>query len=493
MKKLNTVIACALGCLMMMSSVVAQENLVCGMPDVSSKWTDQYLATRGAYSKTDALLYVPMTVHIVGSDSGEGYTPINSILNALCTMNEDFVEANIQFYIQGNFRYINDSDFFDHSSLGVGYAKHDDYGVSNTINCYIVSNAGDAAGYATGINSNGVVIRKAEMQTGNHTWAHEIGHALSLYHPFRGWEGQDFNYENTAPERIGGRLVERLDGSNCSLAADGFCDTSPDYLSNRWNCDEGGKSIIVQKDPSGQTFKSDGSNIMSYSSDPCQNKFSEEQIQAMRANLQSVKSNFLNQSMPAPLINDLTAAPVLPGKGEDIDVNAAFLQWEAVPDASLYLIDVSIVPTFAGPITDTYTSNTNSITLTDLTNNRVYYWRVKAINRNSFCTRYGSSSNFRTTTLTDVNEIAGSVDNIRLFPNPLPEGQALTLLVEAANSTNLDVRMFDLAGKLVQYNSYDVLAGESTLQFIPNQVAKGMYLLQIVTDTGTLTKRISIQ
>ncbi len=493
MKKWNTVFVCVLFFIAIIGNAAAQGDLPCGTPNVASKWTDQYLANRGAYLKTNNLLYVPLTIHIVGADDSTGYTPVNSVLNALCTLNEDFEASNIQFYIQGAIRYINDSDFFDHSTIAVGYDKHRDYRVARTINSYIVSTAGGAAGYATGIGNDGVVMRRGEMQIGNHTWAHEIGHALGLYHPFRGWEGQEFNYANTAPERIGGRLVERTDGSNCNLAADGFCDTSPDYLSVRWNCDENKNSLIEQKDPSGQTFRSDGSNIMSYSNDGCQSQFSEEQIQAMRSHLLSVKSNYVNLLQPAPSINDVTTAPVLPGSGEDVDANAVFLQWEAVSDASFYLIDISIVPTFAGPLTDTYLANTNSTTITGLINNRIYYWRIKAVNRNSFCTRYGASSNFRTTTLTSIDNIAGTLTNVQVFPNPLAENQPLTLQVQAANSTNLDIRMFDLAGKLVQYNNYDVLAGENTLQFFPNQVAKGIYLLQIVTDTGTLTKRISIQ
>lgn len=498
MKQFNRIILSVICYFVCMGSVFSQENLVCGTPNETSKWTERYLAERGAYPKTNNLLYVPLTIHIVGTDEGTGYTPLNSVLNAMCTLNEDFIGANIQFYIQGDIRYINDTDFFNHTSISTGRIKHRDYRVARSINSYIVSNIGDPdaviAGYALGINSEAVVMAKSEMQRDNHTWGHELGHALALYHPHFGWDGQEFNYDNVAPERMGGRLVERADGSNCQIAGDGLCDTSADYLGNqRWSCNENAQSVIVQRDPTGQTFRSDGTNIMSYASDACVNRFSEEQIQLMRSNLLNDKGSFLNQSDPAPSIDGLTTFPVLPTNGESVDANAAFLQWEAIPDASLYLVEVSIVPTFAGPLTDTYTSNTNSITLSDLFTNRVYYWRIKAINRNSFCTSFGASANFRTAVTTSSSELVGLDADIQLYPNPLAAGQALTLQVQASNSMNLDVRLFDTAGRLVQRNNYDVLAGETTLQFQPVGLAKGIYMLQMVTDSGTKTKRISIQ
>lgn len=498
MKKLNCVMACIFTLMLMTAVGWAQEQPICGVPEEMSKWTEQYLAERGAYPKTNNLLYVPLTIHIVGTDEGTGYTPLNSVLNALCTLNEDFAGANIQFYIQGDIRYINDTDFFNHTSITTGRVKHSDYRVSRSINSYIVSNIGNTesviAGYALAINSDAVVMAKSEMQRDNHTWGHELGHALALYHPHFGWDGQEFNYDNIAPERIGGRLVERADGSNCQIAGDGLCDTSADYLGNqRWNCDENAQSVIVQRDPTGQTFRSDGTNIMSYASDACVNRFSEEQILLMRNNLLTDKGSFLNQSDPAPSINGLTTSPVLPTNGESVDANAAFLQWEAMADASLYMVEVSIVPTFAGPLTETYTSKTNSITLSDLFTNRVYYWRVKAINRNSFCTSFGTSANFRTTVATSASEPIGLDADIQVFPNPLAVGQVLNLQVQASNSTNLDVRLFDTAGRLLQRDHYDVPAGEMTLKFHPGSIAKGIYMLQLVTDKGTRTKRISIQ
>ena len=114
-----------------------------------------------------------------------------------------------------------------------------------------------------------------------------MGHNLSIQHPFLGWEGNTFDYSLPTPTEvyydytyfqdtlildtliIDTAFVELMDGSNCTFAADGFCDTPPDYLSNRWQCKPDSQSIILQKDPNGVDFYSDGINFMSYAFNVC--------------------------------------------------------------------------------------------------------------------------------------------------------------------------------------------------------------------------------
>jgi len=191
-----------------------------------------------------------MTVHNVGNDEGILHTDVLDILDAFCTLNEDFAQANIQFYLKEGIQHINSSALNEHDSVLAGGLLMMQFDQPNTINSYIVKDAAGNAGYNLPWASS--VVNKAFINGRDHVWAHEIGHQFTLPHPFFGWENgvsydnsATFNYNDPAPEYvladytifkdtlwgdtliIDTVLVEKMDGSNCHLAADGFCDTSP--------------------------------------------------------------------------------------------------------------------------------------------------------------------------------------------------------------------------------------------------------------------------
>ena len=472
----------------------AQENGVCGTPTTPSKWTEDYLSNRGAYPKSDELIYVPLTIHIVGKDDGSGYISVKNVLNLLCTLNEDFAPTSIQFYMQENIKYINSTRYYNHATAAIGRQLSQIYNVANTINCYIVEDPAGNAGYSGAINSNYVVIKKDQVSTGNPTLSHEIGHALGLYHTFRGWDGYEYDYTQNAPAFVNGVAVERVDRNDCENTGDGFCDTSADYLKDRWNCNNQGLSVVVQKDPVGATFRSDGTNIMSYADDNCVNHFSVAQFQAMRTNLTTDKRNFISSQPAAQNIDSIVAILQKPLKGDTVAFNAVTLEWSTIPGATNYLVEVSRISSFAATLTETYYTTTNLLSLTDLVNNRTYYWRVRAYNRNSFCGSNSTTSTFRagTPATTGVDDLTAKA-SFRVFPNPLADNQNLSMESNLSESARLNVRLFDLSGKLLQTANYEAIAGKNRLQFTPNKLPKGIYVLNIVGDKINVTEKIVIQ
>ena len=266
-----------------------QKPYPCGTAPQKIEWLKEYQKNPSKFkSNTDSLLLVPMTIHSVGSDNGSSHFDTDRLLDAFCTLNEDFAEAGIQYYISDDIRLINNSSINNHQDLFFGGRFMNDVADPTTLNTFFVSDPAGNCGY--NIVWSHMMVNKGCANRTDHTWAHEVGHHFSIQHPFLGWEGgqttdgsvpPDFSepapefvtydftpffYENGEDTTIiDTAFVELVDGSNCHFAGDGFCDTKPDYLSARWTCNNDGESNQIQTDPSGETFRSEGTWIMGLS------------------------------------------------------------------------------------------------------------------------------------------------------------------------------------------------------------------------------------
>ncbi len=350
----------------------------CGTGQGRSAWLKDYQLKPNDFRKGgDTIIYVAMAVHIVGTNNGGGYYSEATFLDAFCLLNEYFLPSGIQFVISGDILYHNNTAYYDHATVLEGYEMMAEYNVPDALNTYFVGNPAGNCGY--NLPYAGIANSNSCSGPNDVTWAHEVGHALSLPHPFLGWEGGvswdgsvDHNFSDPAPERvtydytffqdtlildtliIDTAYVERVDGSNCHFAADGFCDTPPDYLAVRWSCNGNGTSPTTQHDPADQVFQSEGSFIMNYANDDCQTRFSLEQQQAMRAFLYDQRAHWILVFIP-PLPGQVTEVPnqVAPINGEIQNVFAAELSWEVVPEATQYVVQVSRLSSFPPALTTT--------------------------------------------------------------------------------------------------------------------------------------------
>ncbi len=475
------------------SSLEAQSSFknFCGTPSGKSEWLDRYQRGEIAVTRTNEILYVPLTIHLVGNDSGGGFGSISEILSALCTLNEDFKASNIQFFVESAFNYIRNSEYYEHD-FAAGYEMMQTYNVPNTLNTYFVASPAGNCGYFNGI---GVANNYNCSGVNDHTWAHEIGHYLSLPHTFSGWEGYEHNYNNKAPERVNGRQVELVDGTNCQSAGDGFCDTAPDYLNFRWGCKDDGYSATSQKDPTGQIFYSDGSLFMSYSFDACANRFSEDQIGAMRANLMNANNELLlNQSPILPIADSTQIKLRSPLRDEIVNHESFDLIWEPVEGATHYIVEVSRLSSFPSTISQIYfvTADVNQINVQNLPNNRNHFWRVKAFNALNACQLFTAETiPFRTGTVTSAG-LTPNFSLYKVFPTLLQKEQTIFIELDLAQTSWLDIKLFDLSGKLLQIETFDGLSENSVLKFQPISVPTGMYIIGLSSLEGTVYERIVI-
>ena len=362
--------------------------------------------------------------------------------------------------------------------------------VPATINSYFVDDPAGNCGYYTG-GLDALVNAKSCSGINDHTWAHEVGHFLSLPHPFVGWEGTDVNSTQPAPIRVGNRNVELLDGSNCTNAGDGFCDTRPDYLSVRWNCNNDGESIELT-DPRGEKFRADGSLFMSYANDACASRFSGDQSDAMHANLINQRPNLLKNPTPIePVDMEGGVIPLTPGSGETVSTGEVLISWEPVKNATHYYIEVSIFPNMALLLENEIVS-TNEFLAKDITFERTHFWRIRPFNYFDFCTSNSSVFRFDVSAASSTKTIE-AIESFVVSPVPVESGNDLLIQLTADESFAVNASLISLTGQVLKTENRELNAGQQQFKFgLPN-VPNGIYLLSLQNEKGErIIKRVVV-
>ncbi len=472
----------------------------CGTHSYRSGWLKKYQAQPQSYdTRSSVILYVPLSIHFVGNDNGSAFYGETQLQKALCTLNEDFLDSEIQFYIEGPIHYINSSKWNEHENVLQGAEMMFANNIENTLNNYIVSNPAGNCGY--NLPYAGIALSQNCMDPSDHTWAHEIGHALSIPHPFLGWEGGvghdgtiPHSYNDPAPEYvlydytyfkdtlildtmiIDTAIVELLDGSNCSIAADGFCDTQADYLRSRWPCDTStGLSNTEQTDPTGAKFYSDASLIMSYANDICASRFTSEQTAAMKANLIDEKPELLeNQDFPG-FLTDQQSAPEYPLDGQPVYYREIELDWSSAENAINYLVQVNLASGGFLTILDTIV-DTDAVVLPLLDIDQEYFWRVMPFGHTEFCGDWSEEGSFVTSDVSDNSDII--FDEIQVFPNPSSQ----FIQIDLGDYRKLSsLKLYSLDGAMIEVIHS---LKSSSISLDVSTYEHGIYLLDLIDEYG---------
>lgn len=475
-----------------------KENLApCGTLGVSG-WLREYRSRPPVPDLLEDTLWVAVQPHLLAKDNGTGRISTEKFLNAVCQLNEDFAASNIQFYCKNNWNLLNETDWHAHSSIPQGIEMMLTNNVPDALNAYFVADPAGNCGY--NLPYGGVAIGHGCTNSGDHTWAHEVGHALSLPHPFIGWEGKSYNFNNPTPYSLtydytyfhdtldtqipaplDTALVEYLNGSNCDQAADLICDTKPDYLSNRWECGALNMSIAKQKDPAGAEFYSDGTLFMSYAADHCQNRFSPEEIAVMRATLLTEKANWL---APAVLEQAIGEPPVAiePVQDQIVPTLGALLRWQPAPHATHYIVQASRLVNFAYKQLDVVTTDT-FVVAGQLTPNLKYFWRVRPFNDWYACAPFTALATFMTASLSAASE--PDADGWRCYPSLLSDGTPLTLEIpDPWRGEDARCKVFDAAGRLVWQSQISLGASRIKMEIPSANWPSGVYRFILTSGRG---------
>ena len=79
--------------------------------------------------------YIPVKVHVVGSDEGTGYYNLSYMYTQFCELNEHYAATGFQFYIYGDLDYIDNTDYYIHDWFD-GEDMMDNNNVNDVVNIY---------------------------------------------------------------------------------------------------------------------------------------------------------------------------------------------------------------------------------------------------------------------------------------------------------------------------------------------------------------------
>lgn len=472
------------------ASVFAQSDF-CGTRVVDQEKSVQSISAVSQHFRPDqGIQYVPLKIHTVANDNASSFYIGWQVFETLCTLNEDFLPTGIQFFLEEDFNYIKNTSWNNHEGYERGEEMMVESNVPNMVNCYLVSNPAGNCGYFT-YQGDGIALNKTCLGKTSHTWAHELGHFFSLPHTFFGWEGINYSNGKKTSEYAGqvSRQIENIVRTQCKRQGDLFCDTYPDYISNRWTCNEDGKSSMILRDLQDSTFRADGTLFMSYSNDQCMNRFAVEQMDAMHKSLNGPRAELLRPQVQPKMIDQSELSLEFPLDSLELSGTDVLLRWEEVPNARYYVIQISRTSNFSVIVKNLLLTKPE-VLVDSLTSGKNFWWRVRAYSEFDFCGAESKVGYFKT-----QPTIVGTGDLIKgqvlLYPNPVAAGGKTFFRVKDSNQHIQQIQMMSLNGHVIAMPEF-FQANEGIVISIPSDL-NGMHIIRIVgTDSSYLTK-INIQ
>ncbi len=503
----------------------AQENLpaICGN---GSQEQIEHLLPRleanlaaiesGQHVRDRAILYVPVHYHLVAGTDGLGRAKEVTALDNLCRLNEAYADQDIRFYLSSHStpayglfnKTINSDNVYlnQGSTFVMNTRRH-----KNAINLFVVKEPAPAGGNPPGVIVNGyytggndwIVLRSTEVNNkpNNATVPHEVGHFLSLPHTFLGWEDDPF--ESTDPtwpiapvNSPGGPPTERVNGTNCATAADRICDTPPDYNfglpDTDNNCKYEGSGGQFAKDPLGTVVDPMEDNFMGYFNGCNPFKFTAQQKALIQADLAAADRNYLdNTFVPAATSittpTDLLIAPI---NSNITTFNNVILEWKQVLGATYYLVDVDITNTFGSIQAQSFLVSSTTQTITNLLNNKKYFWRVRPFNVYVTCTT-ARTGIFNTATSSTEN-IQG-LTAVQVSPNPVSTTDFARLTVSTETGFDASLRVFNAEGRQVSAQEGLVFPqGNTTIELPLTGLPNGIYIVALQNGQGQAMRKLAV-
>lgn len=479
---MKTITGCAILLLLFPSLLSAQEP--CGTiatPDVLRWWdvraqTLQSIARKGTQAYT-----VPVHIHIVGDDNGNGYYATANAYELICELNTRFAPMQISFFMDDSVTHINNGAYTNPSAPYVNQMMNA-YNRSKVCNIYLVPQLTGLCGYTyfpaqgPALGRGGIVLKNGCSLPGNSDPTHEMGHYFSLLHTFQDW--------NTAN-------AELVNGSNCATKGDHFCDTRADWQDFRWNCPYTGN----KQDANGDYYMPDSSLYMGYSNAPCPSRFSPQQQAAIiysRANdrlyLDSVSMPYYPALIPASLMLPVDGDMSVPSSA-----NAAF-RWHKVAGATGYNLRISLssASSFSNTVLNVVTTDT-FYTVNTLQPSTSYRWEVLPVNYVATCITPDASGierrAFSVVYANSVGEVGGGIEQLSLYPNPAAATGDVCLSLTLKSAAPVMLQVIAVDGRILFSQAGSARAGKNTIIIPAASLSSGIYSVRLSSASFDVVRK----
>jgi Secretion system C-terminal sorting domain len=460
------------------------------------------------YRSGDSITFIPIQFHIVGSSNGQGYIELDNLYAGMCRINSDYKDQNIQFFMSGPPIYINNDNLYNNSfenNRSMSTYLMSVYKTPNAMNIFVGNDIVDPPGqfgqtlaYYTGY-PDVIYSIKSTINSSSKTLSHEIGHFLTLAHPFVGWENENYTQiaavsGGKAPLTMGGKVVEKVARSggtdNCHLAADGFCDTKPDYNFGLYS--SACTYVPVAFDPDSVRVDpvSASDNYMSYFNDFCTTGFSSEQKDAIV--LDVVQRGYDRLARPDTTAVIGNPAIEWPTSLAPSPYTTAQLRWTPAQNAIYYAvtIDRTLNGSFIARVGQWVT--TNPYLWVTLEPNREYTWRVRATNAVDFCANNVTpSERFNSFDWVLSLNTVSNIQSSRVFPNPSGSDKQVSLEINVGNNTEATVSIQNALGQQVMGKQNLSLVQGSNIQTMDfSMLQAGVYFINVETAKGNISHKV---
>jgi len=441
--------------------------------------------------RTD-LKWIPIQFHVVTNSDQTNRADVMEIYDLVCELNMIFMNYDIQFFIADDFNFIASTDANNsqaEDSIQDLFISQKD---SNAINIFVVKTIDGGYLGKYEVDIDGIILDRNEANdNGALLLSHLLGHFFNLLPTYHGWENEFYNptIHGFPPPEISpsGVPTEKMDSSNCMDAGDFICDTKPNYTA-LWGLNNCEINFTIY-DPDSVLLEPDVDNFMSGTLD-CNPIYTSEQQVIIHTNLMTRDlaidispdvSPFSNPpNLLSPINGEITPA-----------YNIVGLDWEDVPDATSYIVEVDRTSNFTFAPKIKFVTGGSYVEFEDIFEpDEIYYWRVKALKDGNVCGEV-LGSQFKTGLVSNTNRV-DKISNFDVFPNPLNGEKYLNIEMETNQEFNAKIKIYNITNQIIQERNVYFDFGKTNFKLNIEDLTAGIYIVSIETKSGFLNKKIAV-